>query len=80
MLNAPNNSDRQTALLYLNLLAKHPNVLNDVQTALLVDQAFRFLTEVSQVMTQQASADDSWRQAWQSKAKRLSQLADDAMT
>jgi len=80
VLYAPNNSDRQVALLYLNHLAKHPNVLNDVQTALLVDQAFRFLTDASQVMTQQALADDSWRQTWQSKAKRLSQLADDAMT
>jgi len=79
-LNSLDNSDRQTALLYLNLLAKHPNVLDDAQTALLVDQAFRFLIDANQAIVQQPGTVESWRQQWQPKAQRLSQLADDAMT
>lgn len=80
LLNSLDNSDRQTALLYLNLLAKHPNVLDDAQTALLVDQAFRFLIDANQAIVQQPGTVESWRQQWQPKAQRLSQLADDAMT
>jgi len=80
LLNSLDNGDRQTALVYLlNVLAKHPNVLDDGQTAVLVDQAFRFLTDANQAIVQQPTTAESWRQTWQPTAQRLSQLADDAM-
>ena len=80
LLSSLSPGDRQTALLYLTLMAKHPSVLDDVHIALLVDQSLRFLTDANQAIVQQPGSVESWRQKWQPMAQRLSQLADDSMT
>lgn len=80
LLSSISQGDRQTALLHLTLMANHPSVLDDENTAQIVGHALQFLTDASQATQQQTGSQQDWRGKWQPIANQLSRMADDAMT